>query len=222
MSQQHPAVQIPAARRTRTRLGAGLAVATLAFGGLVLGPTSPALAHDQLVSTEVVTDAAGAIDAIRLSFNNNIMEVGTEFVVTDAAGEDATGGDLPEVAGHDVTQQLTDDLAAGEYAGSWRVVSSDGHPIDGAFTLNVAADGAAELSEAGVIEEEHEHEHEENAASAEATAATTDASETPTSFYVFLGVGGLLVIAVVVAAFVARSRRLAQMQRDAQSSSDTQ
>lgn len=214
MSQQYPAIS--SARRTRTRLGAVLvAAATLTLGGLALGPASPALAHDQLVDTQVVTANDGSVEAVRLSFSNNIMEVGTEFVVTDAAGTDTTDGP-PEVAGPDVTQPLMADLEAGDYAGAWRVVSSDGHPIDGTFTLKVAADGTAELSEAAPTEEHAEdHGTDHDAADTGATASNDEMPEAPTSLYIFLAVGGVLVIGVVVASFMARSRRLAQMQRDA-------
>ncbi|MBP1327583.1 methionine-rich copper-binding protein CopC [Leucobacter exalbidus] len=200
-------------RASVTRWGAALtAVAALALAGLAMGPASPALAHDELVSSEVVTAPDGAVEAIQLSFSNSIIELGTEFVITDATGTDATAG-APEVSGPNVTQPLAADLEAGDYAGAWRVVSSDGHPIDGAFTLSVAADGSAELLDPAAA---GDHDAEQaTPVNPNLPAAGTDLPPAPTSLYVFLGIGGVLVIAVVIAAFVARSRRLAQMQRDA-------
>lgn len=143
----HVATRRTSPRRAIIAFGAALtAVTALALGAVTLGPASPAHAHDQLVNTEIVAKSDGTAEAVRLSFSNSIIEVGTEFVLTAPDGSDAKGGD-PVVTGPDVTQPIATGLKAGDYAGAWRVVSSDGHPIDGAFTLTLAADGSATVTD---------------------------------------------------------------------------
>lgn len=210
MSQQHlldPAAPQAAAASARNRFGAVLAAAAaLTLGAIAFGPASPALAHDQLVGSEVVEKADGTAEAVRLSFSNSIIEVGTEFVLTGPDGADAKGGD-PVVDGPDVTQPIAPALEAGDYAGAWRVVSSDGHPIDGVFTLSVAADGSAELRE-GVIAgtDEHTDEEEVNTADANQDATTSnDAGGAPVG--AILGfAGGAIVIVAIAVMLVARRR----------------
>ena len=58
---------------------------------------------------------------------------------------------VPTVEGHVATATLTEPLPAGTHTVQWRVVSSDGHPIEGTFTLTVEQDPAevAEPSDGG-------------------------------------------------------------------------
>ncbi len=57
--------------------------------------------------------------------------------VTDATGTPLTEG-APTVSGTVVTQALAGS-ASGAVTVVWRVVSSDGHPIDGTFSFTVPA-----------------------------------------------------------------------------------
>ena len=75
--------------------------------------------------------------ALVFSFSNDIMDVGTEIVVTDEAGKNVASGE-PEVTGPNVRQPLDAPLAAGSYQATWRVVSSDGHPIEGNFGITLS------------------------------------------------------------------------------------
>lgn len=98
---------------------------------------APASAHAQLLSS---TPAAGATvqtpATVTLVFNEALIEAGTEISAADATGtvtvltptypEPATVAvDLPR-------------LADGAAAVTWRVVSADGHPIEGVLEFVVA------------------------------------------------------------------------------------
>jgi hypothetical protein len=69
------------------------------------------------------------------------MDIGARVSVTDSAGASVTTGQ-PEVNGTHVTQPLAGARVQDEtYRVIWRIVSSDGHPIEGTFTYQVG-DGA--------------------------------------------------------------------------------
>ncbi len=117
----------------------GLTVAALA---LITGPA--ALAHDQLVSTD---PADGAVldappDHIGLRFSDDVLDISTTLLVTGPTGEVPV---TANVAGRDVTAELPAGLTSGAYQVTWRVVSSDGHPVQGsfAFTINGTTQSAS-------------------------------------------------------------------------------
>ncbi len=77
---------------------------------------------------------------ITLTFNEELIEVGTELAVTDAAGV-AT----PLVATRPAPTQVAvtmPELADGAASLAWRVVSADGHPIEGSLAYVGAASAA--------------------------------------------------------------------------------
>lgn len=122
----------------RRSLPAVLAAAFLAAAALLV-PALPAAAHDELVATDPTADAVlEALPAeITLSFSADVLpDAGATVVeVTDASGASLTDG-APEAAGAEVTQALAGP-ASGAVTVRWRVVSSDGHPIDGEFAFSV-------------------------------------------------------------------------------------
>lgn len=193
---------------------AALGVACIAALGLTLGAASPALAHDELLDTGLEFDSAtDELNAISLVFSNDIMPVGTEIIVTDGADTNVSSAE-PEISGPTVRQALDAPLAVGGYEAVWRVVSSDGHPIQGAFNFQVAEDGTAEIvAEEEIAAEEEEHSHaadEEDAHAADVSDDTTDmviATREDSSF----PVGGWIALAVVIVvgagAFIALSKR---------------
>ncbi|UOQ58261.1 copper resistance protein CopC [Leucobacter allii] len=216
----------PAAVRRSSSRALRLAAAGLLAGAASLGVAAPAFAHDQLVDTTALTAEDGALTGVQLTFSNSIIEVGTEIAVTDASGADVTDG-APEVSGPDVVQPVLAELPDGSYDVAWRVVSSDGHPIDGAFAVEIAG-GSPELQEADADDHEHaeeaagaEHEHADDehaddaAAGADAEHAGT-ASGTSTGLAIAIGAGGVIVVAAAVAAImVGQRRRAAGMGGDA-------
>src|SRR5699024_11695292 len=58
----------------------------------------------------------------------------------------------PRVEGPDAIVELTEPLPAGTHTIQWRVVSSDGHPIEGALTITVEQDSEDSASEDGADE----------------------------------------------------------------------
>jgi len=188
-----------------------LATALLAVAALLVLPASPAFAHDELVSTDPPADAV--LDAlptqITFTYSADILtEEGTAVVeVTDADGASLTAGS-PVVSGTDVTQALTG-AASGAVTVKWRVVSSDGHPIDGtfAFTVNAATPTPTATPTASPASSAP-------ATSAPATAspdATTPASDTASAAsplpWILLVVALVIVAAALVWLFVSRGRR---------------
>lgn len=117
-----------------------LALATALLLTLAVVPT--ASAHDRLVSStpgdgEVATTVP---DALVLTYNAEIQTIGADVTVVAPDGTEQREGDLV-LEGTQVRVPLRTDAAPGAYQVTWRVTSSDGHPIDGSFsfTLDVPA-----------------------------------------------------------------------------------
>lgn len=126
------------ARRTRTLAAVGAAALTCTFA-------APTGAHDVLEGAEpsageTLTEAPGELV---LTYSDAVQQVGNRVSVTDSAGEVVAEGE-PTADGSVVTFDLPEDLADGSYTTTWRVVSSDGHPISGTtdFTVAAGSDGA--------------------------------------------------------------------------------
>jgi len=106
-------------------------LALVAFG-------APAAAHDQLTGSDPAADSTVAAwpAEVRLEYSSELLEIGASIAVMDDAGTDWASGE-PVVAGTVTTVPLRADAPNGSYVIQWRVVSSDGHPIEGtvAFTL---------------------------------------------------------------------------------------
>ena len=214
------------AQRNRGIVARLLSALVLAFVALCWS-ASPASAHDEHVGTEFELADDGSIESVVLSFSAVILDVGTEIQLTGPDGADATDGE-PVQAGRDVTQALQPDLAEGIYDVVWRVVSSDGHPIDGAFSFEVSNEPGFEPSvlpfsqeegaESAEADHEHEHEHEHGDADSEGTetdAAETESAETDdavatsddSGFPVGLTIGIIAAALLVIAAIVVLMRR---------------
>ncbi|KAM9863998.1 copper resistance CopC family protein [Leucobacter sp. BZR 635] len=184
----------------------------LAFA-VFLTPSSPAQAHDQLIDVEVQTTDSGEPSALRLTFSDNVLEVGTEIHVTAPDGGDATNG-LPTFSGRDVTQAFKTPLSDGNYTSAWRVVSSDGHPIEGGFTFDIENGQAGEvLPYTG--EAEAEEEPAEGAAD-----GTQDAAGSGLSLPLAIGAAAIVAVAVAIPMFI-RMRKSAS-SAEGQSPRDTE
>ncbi|WP_192498617.1 copper resistance CopC family protein [Ornithinimicrobium pratense] len=107
---------------------------------VLLAPGGAAMAHDELLSSDPEDGATvqKAPEELVLTFSGQIAQVGAQLQITDDAGTDVADGD-PVVQGTDLTQPLTD-IGSGDYEVVWRVTSSDGHPISGAFGFTVEAE----------------------------------------------------------------------------------
>ncbi len=114
-----------------------LAVALLG-GVAALAPS--AAAHSELVSSDPADGAS--LDApptsVSFTFNEPLMPDFVRIIATDPSGQT---GDLPlsSVEGPTATIDWPADAPAGEWTVSYRVVSQDGHPIEGGITFTYAA-----------------------------------------------------------------------------------
>jgi copper transport protein len=135
--------------RLRRLAGAGVAVAAVAIVGLASDP-APADAHAELISTEPASGEQldAAPDRVVLRFSESVDVAEDAVQVLTAGGDRVDAGDPghPDGEGSSVAVDLPA-LDDGTYVVSWRVLSSDSHPVSGAFTFGVG-DAAASLSDA--------------------------------------------------------------------------
>lgn len=145
--------RLPAIAR-RVTLGAVVAIAVL------IGAAAPAGAHAVLVSTEPATGVSldSAPEEIVLRYTEPVDLRIASVRVYDSRGDEVGVGDVEHLPGEPATARVTvEGLADGAYAVTWRVTSSDGHPIQGAFTFavgNLAAAADAEGLAARLLAEE--------------------------------------------------------------------
>jgi hypothetical protein len=133
----------------RSRMIRGWIVGMLAAFALLVG-VSPAGAHAELESSDprdgsVLTSAPAAIS---FTFGEQILSEGNAVTLTDvAAGTRLEVGPV-EVDGDTVSVAWPQSSAAGEFRAAYRVVSADGHPIDGTISFTVEQPVAAAASPA--------------------------------------------------------------------------
>ncbi|MEO7423178.1 MAG: copper resistance CopC family protein [Ornithinibacter sp.] len=92
------------------------------------------LAHTQLLATtpEDGSTVTAATEVV-LKFSEDVNPDFVKVVVKGPGGVEADGA--PVVAGVDVTQALAADLPEGTHEVTYRVVSTDGHPVSGSITF---------------------------------------------------------------------------------------
>ncbi|MET7959515.1 copper resistance CopC family protein [Micromonospora zamorensis] len=142
------AMTVPPSRPTAVRLGAAVLVVVVAL----LVPAAPAWAHNSLKSATPARDATvpSAPTEVTLEFMQPLDPTFTTIVLTDAARRKLATGD-PVVVGAKSTVQVTDPLPNGTYTVAYRVVSADGHPVQGSYPFTVAhpASSVAPVADAG-------------------------------------------------------------------------
>jgi len=125
------------ARRRRALVVLLAAVLTPVLGVAVAQPAS---GHDRLLSSDPA-DGATVDEApaeLTLVFSADVLAAGAQVAVTTS---DGTVPAEVAVDGDEAVAALPDELPGGDWDVSWRVVSSDGHPIEGELAFTVA--GAA-------------------------------------------------------------------------------
>ncbi|GAA0596705.1 copper resistance CopC family protein [Actinomadura livida] len=96
---------------------------------------APASAHDTLTGSNPKKDATvEAPPEIELTFSAPVRL--PRVVVTDASEKQFQTG-VPEAVDNKVTVPLNGTMPDGKYTVAWRVVSSDGHPIQGTYKFTV-------------------------------------------------------------------------------------
>ncbi|MFB9962094.1 copper resistance CopC family protein [Sinosporangium siamense] len=158
----------------------------------------PAAAHDRLKSSDPAKDAVvSGVDKVTLEFTAT-----TSHQVVVVRGADGTTHQQgrPEADGTEVTQALKGTLPPGDYTIAFRVVSSDGHPIDGEIPFKVKGEPTPAASEtpAAVTTQSARSAEPPAAAPASSQAVDTASSSTGTTFPVWLVIviGGLVGIGI--------------------------
>ncbi len=107
------------------------------LASLAIGPA--ALGHDDVIDQQPVPGSeveAGVID-INLDFSNELLDLGSgaEIIVTSPDGSIA--GTSCAVLVGTLASAKTELDQPGSYTVAWRVVSSDGHPIEGSYSFDL-------------------------------------------------------------------------------------
>lgn len=128
------------ATKNATRLIAVLALSMLAFFTSI----SAASAHDQLIGSnpEAGSTIAEAPEEITLEFSGVLQNLsGVESTIISLSQDGQKVDTTAETTGTKVIVTPTGEMANGKYSLAYRVVSSDGHPIENKleFTLDVPA-----------------------------------------------------------------------------------
>lgn len=117
---------------------------------LLVGPGAlAASAHSELVSSSPADGAA--LDAppvaVDLTFNEEISDAGLQVVAQGPSGPVTLG--TPVLNGPQVSAPWPQGQPGGTYTIAYRVVSADGHPIDGTLAFSFAAGAGSGASNAG-------------------------------------------------------------------------
>jgi methionine-rich copper-binding protein CopC len=131
--------------------------ASLALGLLILGSV-PAAAHASLVGADPEDGSthATAPERITLTFSENIGDPAF-VVVTAPDGEPVPVSDATALD-NTVTADVTDVDKRGTYTASYRVVSADGHPVEGTLSYTVTT-GAVVEEKAGPVAQQQDFLH---------------------------------------------------------------
>lgn len=176
-------------------LGAMILVSAL------VGSAVPASAHDAAESTSPAPGSTVATppDKVSITFNKNPLTLGSQIVVTDAAGNSWADGAV-EIVDNVASQKLKPGAPAGAFTVAWRVVSSDSHPIEGTFSFTATA-GASGSTPAAAVPT---LTTPEPGVTASATPLVNAAEPFPWSLVIFVGTA----VGILVALALTAKRRL--------------
>lgn len=210
----------PAARGTLsfsfTTAAVGAVLSLLATIGLIFAPVSAA--HSDLTSSTPISGATleSSPAEVALVFNEEIARTGLPVVAQDPAGSVPLG--TPVVSGTTVTSLWPQDAGGGDFRVSYRVVSADGHPIDGTITFTVAGTAAVASPSASAASS--------GASSGAGEPTAADSTETSSgahgssSFPLWVP-AVVVVVGVVIGATIARTLRTRRSAQTSDSASTT-
>lgn len=203
----------------------GLAVALLLILSVFMAPS--ANAHDVLISSNPEDGAeVDSLTSFTLTFSDDPLDVNPIIAISGPDGQEKALDVTPVIDGRDVYVEFSD-LEPGTYEVSWRVVSSDGHPIEGeqSFTILPSAD-AEPGPDAGTPSEDELTEEappvdpdktviSENEAPQDPSADESD-SGTPGYVWVILAVAVLIIVVIIFA-----TRKKPKSVNDAKTNDET-
>ncbi len=124
---------------------------------IVMLAASPASSHSVFVSSNPGKDSlvTQMPAEFRLEFNEDLLVVGKEdpnqLTVTDKNG--AIVSAASEVAGPFIfAKALTQDFVLGKYEVDYRIVSADGHVVEGKYSFEYQPDGETPVTISAVVE----------------------------------------------------------------------
>lgn len=172
--------------------------AALAVVLAVLLPGTPAWAHAQLVSSEPAKEASlgKAPASVTLAFSERLNADFATIVVSDAAKRRIPAS-APAVDAERGTVNLTQPLSNGTYTVAYRVVSVDGHTVQGSYAFTVA-DPSLPAAAASPV-----------ASSGPTVAAAAASGGISTPVLISLGAFGILCVLIVTYLYLSGRRRAA-------------
>lgn len=187
---------------------AALLLALLTALFVLVGTAQPAAAHDEMIGSDPESGAAleASPEALTLTFSGNIMDIGREVRVTDSTGASQVAQE-PTVERQRLIQPLNNPGSTEDetYTVVWRVVSEDGHPIEGTFEYTVGA-GAGEVAGQGPTQEQSATAAGEQRDDT-ASEAAQPAAESGTPGWLVPVIGGVGALALLIVVLVLATRR---------------
>lgn len=121
--------------------------------------TTPAIAHTKLLTSDPI--AGSLVESwpteISLTFDDDLITVGDEksnFLVVNNAVGDQISADDEVVTGSQIKVSLDPNTVTGPVLVYYRVVSADGHPVEGEYTFNFGSIAEGAETAEGVQNEE--------------------------------------------------------------------
>lgn len=115
----------------------------LCLAGLAFLSSSTASAHGEIVSTfpEQYSNATPIPTQVWIQFDGNLQTLDGQAIntidVIDSTGLTVSYGD-PIIEGGKISTKLSGQSAAGVFTVNYRIVSEDGHPVEGSYTFNAS------------------------------------------------------------------------------------
>jgi methionine-rich copper-binding protein CopC len=164
----------------------------------------PSLAHSQEVASDPADKSKVSIvpAAVTMTFNENVLRLGTKVLVTGPAGNVTKGA--PTVLNNVVRQALSADSPAGAYTVQWRVTSADGHPVSGKFTFTAARGASTQPATPSPSETTAP---QTTAPQTTAPAVAPASGGTGMSGLTVIGIAALVLAVLLAVGWILRSRR---------------
>lgn len=177
---------------------------------LLVASAAPASAHAELLSSDPADGSTlqAAPAQVTLEFSEVLLEETVDVAIQGPSG--AVSSAVVEAAGASVVIPWPADAGTGDFQVNFRVVSADGHPVEGSVAFAIAADEAVSAgSAASPAPAQPEASAEATPISAEVTA-TGAAADEPVNWpfvivIMLLGIVGFT--ALLIASRSAREKR---------------
>ena len=115
----------------------------LCLAGMAFLSSPIASAHGEIVSTfpEQYTNATPIPTQVWIEFDGNLQTLDGQAIntidVVDSTGLTVSYGD-PIIEGGKISTKLSGQSAPGVFTVNYRIVSEDGHPVEGSYTFNAS------------------------------------------------------------------------------------